>query len=93
MSRSCVVVGRGLAGLTAALRLANAGIRVTVLEAEPAVGRRSRSEKRCRSSPNPSGAARCTSASPHDRQLGKKERQALVSDDAGLFQLNRLPLL
>lgn len=44
MSRSCVVVGGGLAGLTAAHRLAAGGIRVTVLEAESAFGGRARSE-------------------------------------------------
>lgn len=45
MSRSCVVVGGGVAGLTAAFRLANAGIRVTVLEAEPSIGGRGRTEQ------------------------------------------------
>jgi oxygen-dependent protoporphyrinogen oxidase len=45
MSRSCVVVGAGPAGLSAAYRLANAGVRVTVLEAENAVGGRTRSER------------------------------------------------
>lgn len=44
MSRSCVVVGGGIAGLGAAFRLANAGIRVTVLESEPTFGGRTRSE-------------------------------------------------
>lgn len=44
MSRSCVVVGAGVAGLSAAHRLANAGIRVTVLEGEPHIGGRARSE-------------------------------------------------
>jgi len=44
MSRSCVVVGGGIAGLTAALRLSNCGIRVTVLEADSAFGGRARSE-------------------------------------------------
>ncbi len=45
MSRSCVVVGAGPAGLSAAYRLANAGIHVTVLEGEPAIGGRTRSER------------------------------------------------
>ncbi len=44
MSRSCVVVGSGVAGLGAAFRLANAGIRVTVLEAEPTFGGRTQTE-------------------------------------------------
>jgi oxygen-dependent protoporphyrinogen oxidase len=44
MSRSCVVVGGGLAGLSAAFRLSNAGIRVTVLEAAPSFGGRARTE-------------------------------------------------
>lgn len=44
MSRSCVVIGGGVAGLTAAFRLANAGIRVTVLEAESTFGGRARTE-------------------------------------------------
>lgn len=44
MSRSCVVVGAGVAGLTAAYRLANAGVRVTVIEGEPAIGGRARTE-------------------------------------------------
>ncbi|WP_149181696.1 hydroxysqualene dehydroxylase HpnE [Streptomyces sp. TRM49041] len=39
MSRqSAVVVGGGLAGVTAALRLADAGVRVTVLEGRPRLG-------------------------------------------------------
>jgi oxygen-dependent protoporphyrinogen oxidase len=45
MSRSCAVVGAGPAGLSAAHRLANAGVRVTVLEAATAVGGRTRSER------------------------------------------------
>jgi oxygen-dependent protoporphyrinogen oxidase len=45
MSRSCVVVGAGPAGLSAAYRLANAGLRVTVLEAESVIGGRTRSER------------------------------------------------
>jgi oxygen-dependent protoporphyrinogen oxidase len=45
MSRTCVVVGAGPAGLSAAYRLSNSGIRVTVLEASPHIGGRTRSEK------------------------------------------------
>ncbi len=44
MSRSCVVVGGGIAGLSAAYRLSNAGIRVTVLEADSTFGGRTRTE-------------------------------------------------
>ncbi len=44
MSRSCVVVGGGVAGLGAAFRLSNAGIRVTVLEADDSYGGRARTE-------------------------------------------------
>ncbi len=44
MSRSCVVVGGGVAGLSAAFRLSNAGIRVTVLEAESSFGGRAQTE-------------------------------------------------
>ncbi len=44
MSRSCVVIGGGIAGLTAAFRMANGGIRVTVLEADSVFGGRARSE-------------------------------------------------
>jgi squalene-associated FAD-dependent desaturase len=36
--RSAVVVGGGLAGITAALRLADAGVRVTLAEARPRLG-------------------------------------------------------
>ncbi|WP_236241356.1 hydroxysqualene dehydroxylase HpnE [Streptomyces sp. CC228A] len=36
--RSAVVVGGGLAGITAALRLADAGVRVTLLEGRPRLG-------------------------------------------------------
>lgn len=45
MSRSCVVVGAGPAGLSAAYRLANAGVRVTVLESDSAIGGRTRTER------------------------------------------------
>ncbi len=45
MSRSCVVVGAGPAGLAAAHRLASAGVDVTVLEAANAIGGRTRSER------------------------------------------------
>ncbi|MGH7788294.1 MAG: protoporphyrinogen/coproporphyrinogen oxidase [Candidatus Binatia bacterium] len=45
MSRSCIVVGAGPAGLSAAHRLANAGLRVTVLEAANVIGGRTRSER------------------------------------------------
>ncbi|MFB7510149.1 FAD-dependent oxidoreductase, partial [Streptomyces broussonetiae] len=36
--RSAVVVGGGLAGITAALALADAGVRVTLLEGRPRLG-------------------------------------------------------
>jgi oxygen-dependent protoporphyrinogen oxidase len=45
MSRSCVVVGAGVAGLGAAYRLSNAGIKVTVLEADRALGGRAQTER------------------------------------------------
>ena len=45
MSRSCVIVGAGPAGLAAAHRLAAAGVKVTVLEASNAIGGRTRSER------------------------------------------------
>ena len=42
MARNCVVVGAGVAGLSAAWTLEKQGIRTTVLEAEPYVGGRTR---------------------------------------------------
>lgn len=45
MSRTCVIVGAGPAGLAAAHRLAAAGVKVTVLEASNAIGGRTRSER------------------------------------------------
>lgn len=45
--RTAVVVGGGLAGVTAALALADAGVRVTLLEGRPGSA----------VSPSPSGAA------------------------------------
>lgn len=45
MARSCVVVGGGVAGLTAAYRLATAGLHVTVLESQTHIGGRARSER------------------------------------------------
>ena len=45
MSRSCVIVGAGPAGLAAAQRLHAAGVKVTVLEASNAIGGRTRSER------------------------------------------------
>ena len=42
MSRSCVIVGAGPAGLAAAHRLNAAGVKVTVLEASNAIGGRTR---------------------------------------------------
>jgi oxygen-dependent protoporphyrinogen oxidase len=45
MSRTCVIVGAGPAGLAAAQRLSAAGVRVTVLEASNAIGGRTRSER------------------------------------------------
>ena len=40
MSRDVIVVGSGLAGLSAAVALAGAGARVTVLERRPYIGGR-----------------------------------------------------
>lgn len=45
MSRSCIVVGAGVAGLSAAYRLHNAGVRVTVLEGAPVIGGRALTER------------------------------------------------
>lgn len=45
MSRSCIVVGAGPAGLAAAQRLATSGVAVTVFEAANAIGGRTRSER------------------------------------------------
>ena len=45
MSRSCVIVGAGPAGLAAAQRLHANGVKVTVLEASNAIGGRTRSER------------------------------------------------
>ncbi|HSP97223.1 MAG TPA: FAD-dependent oxidoreductase, partial [Candidatus Dormibacteraeota bacterium] len=45
MSRSCVIVGAGPAGLAAAHRLNAGGVKVTVLEASNAIGGRTRSER------------------------------------------------
>jgi oxygen-dependent protoporphyrinogen oxidase len=45
MARSCVVVGAGVAGLSAAYRLATGGLHVTVLESESQIGGRMRSER------------------------------------------------
>jgi protoporphyrinogen/coproporphyrinogen III oxidase len=45
VSRNCVVVGAGPAGLSAAYRLANAGVHVIVLEGENEIGGRTRTER------------------------------------------------
>jgi len=45
MSRSCVIAGAGVAGLAAAYRLANAGVRVNVVEGENHIGGRTRTER------------------------------------------------
>lgn len=45
MTRACVVIGAGPAGMAAAHRLAAAGVKVTVLEAGNAIGGRTRSER------------------------------------------------
>jgi len=45
MSRTCIVVGAGVAGLSAAYRLQNAGVRVTVLEGAPVIGGRAGTER------------------------------------------------
>jgi protoporphyrinogen/coproporphyrinogen III oxidase len=45
MSRSCVIVGAGPAGLAAAHRLNAGGVKVTVLEASNAIGGRTRTER------------------------------------------------
>lgn len=45
MTRSCVIIGAGPAGMAAAHRLAAAGLKVTVLEASNAIGGRARSEQ------------------------------------------------
>lgn len=45
MSRTCVIVGAGPAGLAAAHRLAASGVKVTVLEASNATGGRAQTER------------------------------------------------
>lgn len=93
MSRSCIVVGAGPAGLSAAHRLATAGVHVTVLEGATAVGGRTRTERVGGFVVN-TGAGFLTSfyeqtlALAHELQLGlprPRERTAVVATRFGKF--------